>query len=70
MRGILVAPPLVTPDDFDIIYNAESLNAANFLPNLHKIHPIAHPLGRDIGCNLWFDTDLYSASVNAVLYDI
>ena len=45
-------------------------NAVNFLPNLHKIHPIARPLGRGMGCNLWFDTDLYSALVNAVLYEI
>ena len=41
-------------------------NAVNFLPNPDKIHPIARPLGRGMMCNLWFDTDLYSASVNAV----
>ena len=45
-------------------------NAVNFLPNPHYIHPIARPLGRDMGCNLWFDTDLYSAPVKAVLYEI
>ena len=38
-------------------------NAVNFVPNLYQIHPIAQPLG-------WFDTDLYSASVNEVLYEI
>ena len=45
-------------------------NAVNFLPNPHKIHLITRPLGRDMGCNLWFDTGLYSVSVNAVLYEI
>ena len=34
-------------------------NAVNFLPNSHKIQPIDRPLGRDIGCNLWFDTLIY-----------
>ena len=34
------------------------------------MHPIARSLRQDMGCNLWFDTDLYSASVNAVLYEI
>ena len=28
----------------------------NFLPNPHKIHPIARLLGQNMGCNLWFDT--------------
>ena len=28
-------------------------NAANFLTNLYKRHPIAHPLGRGMGCLLW-----------------
>ena len=65
-------------------------NAVNFLPNPHKIHLIArplgrerererlslsaflrtedigvhivHPLGRDMGCNLWFDTLIYILS--------
>ena len=41
-------------------------NAVNFLPNPHEIHPIVRPLGRGMVCNLWFDTDLYSASANAV----
>ena len=41
-----------------------------FLSNPHKIHPIAHPSGRAMGYNLWFDTDLYFASVNAVPYEI
>ena len=34
-------------------------NAVNFLPNPHKIHIIARWLGRDMGCNLWFDTQIY-----------
>ena len=37
-------------------------NAVNFLPNPHKIHLIARPLGRDMGCNLWFDTLIYILS--------
>ena len=28
-------------------------NAVNFLTNIHKRHPIARPLGRDMGCLLW-----------------
>ena len=31
-------------------------NTVNFGMNHHKIHPIARPLGRDMGCNVWFDT--------------
>ena len=42
----------------------------NFLRNPHKIHPTAHPLGQGTGSNLWFDTDLCSVSVKAVLYEI
>ena len=34
-------------------------NAVNFLPNPHKIHPIARPLGRGMVCNLCFDTLIY-----------
>ena len=34
-------------------------NEVNFLPNPHKIYPIAHPLGRDMRRNLWFDTLIY-----------
>ena len=34
-------------------------NAVNFLPNPHKIQPISRPSGRDMGCNLWFDTLIY-----------
>ena len=34
-------------------------NAVNFLSNPHIIHPIARPLGRTMGCNLWFDTLIY-----------
>ena len=28
-------------------------NAVNFLTNIHKRHPIAHPIWRGTGCNLW-----------------
>ena len=28
-------------------------NAVNFLTNINKRHPIAHPLGRAMGCLLW-----------------
>ena len=28
-------------------------NAVNFLTNIHKRHPIAHPLGRGMGFLLW-----------------
>ena len=35
-------------------------NAVNFLPNPHKIHPIARRLGRDMGCDLTFDTLIYA----------
>ena len=45
-------------------------NAVSFLPNPHKIHSIARPLGLGMGCYLWFDTDFYSALVNPVLYEI
>ena len=34
-------------------------NAVNFLLNPHKMHTIAHPLGRDMGCKLWCDTLIY-----------
>ena len=34
-------------------------NGVNFLPNPHKIHPIAHQLGLDMGSNLWSDTVIY-----------
>ena len=37
-------------------------NAVNFLPNPHKIHLIARPLGRDKERNLWFDTLIYILS--------
>ena len=46
-------------------------NAVSFLPNTHKIHPIARPSGRGMGCILWVQTlDLYFASVTAVMYAI
>ena len=35
-------------------------NAVNFLLNPHKTHPIARPIGRDMGCNLWFDMPTFS----------
>ena len=31
-------------------------NVVNFLHNPHKIHPIAHPQGRDMVCLLWINT--------------
>ena len=37
----------------------EICNAVNFLPNPHNIHLIDHPLGRNMGYNLWFDTLSY-----------
>ena len=36
-------------------------NAVNFLPNHHKVHPIARPLGRDMGCILWVKTVIYTS---------
>ena len=45
-------------------------STVNFQLNPHKIHPIACPLGWGMGCNLWFNTDLYFGSFNAVLYEI
>ena len=35
-------------------------NAVNFLTNPHKIHPIARPLGRGMGCILWVETVIYT----------
>ena len=35
-------------------------NAVNFLPNPHKIHPIARPLGRGMGCTLWVQIMIYT----------
>ena len=43
-------------------------NAVNFLLNPHKIHSIARPLEARYG--VYFDTKWYSASLNAVLYEI
>ena len=34
-------------------------NTVNFLPNPHKIHPIARPLGRGLVCDLCVDTLIY-----------
>ena len=34
-------------------------NAVNCLENYHKIHPIARPLGRGMGCFLWIYTLIY-----------
>ena len=34
-------------------------NLVNFLKNSHKIHPIAHPLGRDMGCLLYAPNLIY-----------
>ena len=35
-------------------------NVVNFRPNPHKIHPIAHPLGRGMGCILRVKTVIYT----------
>ena len=35
-------------------------NAVNFLPHSHKIHPIACPLGRAMGCILRIQTLIYA----------
>ena len=35
-------------------------NAANFLWNFHKIHPIAGPIGQAMGCILWVQTMFYT----------
>ena len=34
-------------------------NAVDFLHNLHKRHPIAHPLGWAMGCLLWIQIRIY-----------
>ena len=34
-------------------------NGVNFLQNPHKRHPIARPLGRNMGCLLWINTLIY-----------
>ena len=34
-------------------------NAVNFLQNHRKRHPIAHPLGWDMGCLLWIKTYIH-----------
>ena len=46
-------------------------NAVDFLQNYHKRHPIARPLGRDMGCLLWV-TNLHSypATVTAEMWII
>ena len=33
-------------------------NSVNFLPNPYKIHPVAHPVGQDMGCILWVQTQI------------
>ena len=35
-------------------------NVVNFLPNSHKRHPIAHPLGPGMGYILWVQTMIYT----------
>ena len=37
-------------------------NVVSFLKNPHKRHPIAHPLGRDMGCFFWIQTLIYIMS--------
>ena len=39
-------------------------NAVSFLENPHKRHPIAHPLGRGMGCLLWVHTLIYVMARN------
>ena len=46
--------PLADPCQWDTMWCL--YNAVNFHQNSHKMHPIAHPLGQDMGCNLWFDS--------------
>ena len=45
-------------------------NMVNYLANSQEIHPIACPLGRGMGCILCLNSDLYLASVTAVMYAI
>ena len=44
-------------------------NTVSFIPDPHNRHLIARPWGRGMRCLLWIETDLYSASINAVLYE-
>ena len=46
--------------DIRIIYIACCYNVVNFLPNSHKIHPLAHPLGWALGCILWVKTLIHT----------
>ena len=45
LRGLMAYPG---PDTVWCRYNA-----ANFITNIHKRHPMARPLGRGMGCLLW-----------------
>ena len=66
----VVARSLATRKPMILEIQCGAIITSIFQPNPHKIHPIARPLGRATGCNLCFDTDLYSASINAVLHKI
>ena len=45
-------------------------NMDDLLQNHHKRHPIARPLGQDMGCLLWSTLHLYSFPVTAVMWMI
>ena len=45
-------------------------NVVNFHTNIHKRHPIAHPLGQGMGCLFYAVSDWYSASVSVIIYVI
>ena len=46
-------------------------DAANFLQNAHKRHPIARPLGQSKGCLfVGQNSDVYSALVTEDMYEI
>ena len=46
-------------------------NVVNFVTNVHKIHPIAWPLGRGMGVSfVYLASDWYSASVPVIIYVI
>ena len=43
-------------------------NAVNFLPNSHKIHHLARPLGRGMGFIVWVPTVIYTQPQSLELY--
>ena len=58
----------------DAIYTEQwRYNVVKFLQNIHKRHPIPHPLGRGMGCLLRFQTLIiclrsYNGVCNTMLY--